>query len=706
MLKKVLLIWMCLSILLSIPVAAASSNYTIVEGDTRVAIAEAYMYVDTINNPLAAIGEKGFSSPQDIFINNKDEMYCVDTGNNRIVKMTTNGQLIDVFKGSEKSPFQRPMGIWVEENGDMYIADTGNSRIVQLSADGSFVREYRKPKSDLLDADFIFDPTKVVLSPTGQIYALKGQYLVCMDEDNNFRGYVGQSKISYSLSEVIVRLFGSEKQKSAIRTRIAASYTNIFMDKDGMIYATTLDAQVGEIKKLNAVGENVYKNYGSGAGGVLSKIQSAIGYRFDDLSFSFGDRALAAPEMPNFQDITVDAKGIITAIESVTGKLFQYDSEGNLLCVFGGLGSGSGAFTSAVSIANDSKGNIYVLDSAKNNIQIFSPTSFAQIIHFAVEQYDNGDYLKAAEYWEKALEICENYSAANNGLALAAYQEGDYETAMKQYAIAGDRLGYSDAYYQYRTLYLRDNFFWVLLVLVAVLVLLVLLFKLMARASKKAREKHLLNLPDRFSMANTLLCSLGVAFHPVDTLSSFKNSRKRTSPIAGMAILLAVFVIRIVMIYSTHYPLVSLEPRDANLFLEFGKLILPIVTSVIACYLVISIVGGESTLPEIFTTFSMSWTPYIVINFLLTLFSRVMCREEGEIYAFFAQIAIVIPILLMVLSIYLLNNYSFIKTLSVAVLTVIVVILLWIVVLMILGYTVQFYEFLSGLVTEYRMIDL
>ena len=150
----------------------------------------------------------------------------------------------------------------------------------------------------------------------------------------------GQSKISYSLSEVLTRLFGSETLKVAIRTRVAASYTNLFMDNSGIIYAATQDSRDGEIKKLNAVGTNIYRDYHASSG-FLNTIQEQFDYDFDDLSFHFGDTTL---KTPNFCDLTVNDYGVVTAIDTATSKVFQYDSEGNLLCVFGAIGDGDGYF--------------------------------------------------------------------------------------------------------------------------------------------------------------------------------------------------------------------------------------------------------------------------------------------------------------------------------------------------------------------------
>ena len=615
--------------------------------------------------------------------------------------MTTTGQLLDIFTGPKDSPLKNPSGIWVDDDGNMFIADTGNYRIVHLSAKGEFVEEFTRPKSTLLSSDFIFDPTKVAISPTGQIYALKGQYLICIDAQGNFRGYVGQSKVAYSLTEAVIRLLGSKAQQTAIRTRIAASYTNIYMDESGMIYATTQDSRDGQLKILNAVGINIYRDYNASDG--FTMFNNFFRYSFDDLNFTFGDYSLS---QPNFCDLTVDKNGVVSAIDAATSKIFQYDKEGNLLTIFGANGNNDGSFKHPISIVSDNNGNLYILDMLKNNIQIFAPTKFIKTIHEAVQQYHLGDYQAAETLWKEVLNVCESYSMANIGLALAAYHQEDWTASMEQYRLAGDRTGYSESFSKYRRSILREHFLLVAGLTIVVIIVFVAIFVLLKRISAKAMRKHLLNEPDRYSNKNMLFASLGIIYHPFDTISIIKNSRKRLHWWIGIGILIAVFITRIINIYAMHYPLVSLDPQEANLLLEFAKLIIPVITYALASFLVISIVGGESTFIEIFTSFSMSMLPYIYINLTLTALSHVLCREEEGLFVFLSVCSVLIPVLLMILSINLLNNYSFRKTIVVAVLSVLVMLLLWILIIMIAALSVQLYEFIIGIINEIRMLSL
>ena len=97
--------------------------------------------------------------------------------------------------------------------------------------------------------------------------------------------------------------------------------------------------------------------------------QRLSGRLYGEMSFDETGTAV----YPLFSDITV-GNGIITVAEQNSAHLYQYDSEGNLLAVFGGKGTLAGQFDVISSIAQDSQGRLYVLDSSHNTIQILEPT--------------------------------------------------------------------------------------------------------------------------------------------------------------------------------------------------------------------------------------------------------------------------------------------------------------------------------------------
>lgn len=73
----------------------------------------------------------------------------------------------------------------------------------------------------------------------------------------------------------------------------------------------------------------------------------------------------------NFSDVAIDKKGRIYALETLAGKVYVFDREGNLINKFGKRGKERGDFQFPTSIALDPHGNIYVVDQHRHKVLVF-----------------------------------------------------------------------------------------------------------------------------------------------------------------------------------------------------------------------------------------------------------------------------------------------------------------------------------------------
>ena len=177
--------------------------------------------------------------------------------------------------------------------------------------------------------------------------------------------------------------------------------------------------------------------------------------------------------VPQFADIAVDKDGFITLLDSNTGKLYQYDGDGNCITVFGGKGNNKGLFQTPVSLVVDNDGNIYVLDSQRNNIQIFAPTNFLTNIHTATALYSEGNYEQSLELWKDICLVNSNYPLARSSLGKIYYKEKNYAASLENYKLSEDMNGYSKTFSKMRQLFLKDYLGWVILALVPLAVLVI-----------------------------------------------------------------------------------------------------------------------------------------------------------------------------------------------------------------------------------------
>ena len=253
---------MCLITVSQTALAAGTESYVTGDDSYRQPVPQSYNVIKTVNN-IGNYEDKKvyFKNPQDVFVDDNDNIYIVDTDNHRVVKLNSSYEVVNIFYGPDKA-FKKPQGIFVDEDGDMYVADTENNRIVHMDPEGNLVEVFTNPVTDL-DTGESFTPSKLIVSKTGYIYTVRSENIMAIDGNGDFRGYYGQTNIGYNLVEALMRIFASEDQLRFVTKRLASSYINLTLGDDGMIYATSMERKEGEIKKLNSIGTNIFRKYGS-----------------------------------------------------------------------------------------------------------------------------------------------------------------------------------------------------------------------------------------------------------------------------------------------------------------------------------------------------------------------------------------------------------------------------------------------------------
>ncbi len=411
-----------------------------------------------------------FKNAEDLFIDHNDNLFIADTGNNRVIKLSKEGEVLLVITAAADNDgnlkdLNQPKGVYVHSDNTIWIADTGNRRIVVVDENGNSIREYGKPESEVLGDNFTFDVEKIYVNNMGYIYALKGANLMRINSKNEFQGYMGAMDVGFSLSRYLLRTFGTKAQRESADRVEPTAYNNFMIVADGTIYGVLSDGSSGQIRRLNTTGDNTYP-------------QIAFGY-------DIWVEGAFEPTTATFMDVTVSKDGMVTVLDQNTGLIYQYDQEGNLLTTFGGLGSRAGRFSVPTSIATDSDGNLYVLDFSANNITVFEPTEFIDLIHTAINYQKDGLYDEAKEYWEQVLDIDANYMVAHNGIGKILYKEEAYQESMEDYKMGDYVDGYSNAFAEHRHNMFRKYFGVVVIVLIVLLVAVVKGFAFLKKKADK-----------------------------------------------------------------------------------------------------------------------------------------------------------------------------------------------------------------------------
>jgi len=196
--------------------------------------------------------------------------------------------------------------------------------------------------------------------------------------------------------------------------------------------------------------------------------------------------------------------------------------------------------------------------------------------------------------------------------------------------------------------------------------------------------------------------ALLVIFHPIVAFQYIKKLRDRFNYMPIIILLLSVIASRCFAIYFTHFPLAEIHPREANIFLEIFKLFLPVFTWTVASFALTSILDGECQFREILMATAYSMLPYILVTIPLTILSRILEGEQQGFYDTAQTIMWIWIILLILISLKELNDYSVLKTIMVALLGLFTMIVIWATVVLFFAIVSQFLNFIQEVLVEVR----
>ncbi|NLK21027.1 MAG: tetratricopeptide repeat protein [Epulopiscium sp.] len=417
------------------------------------------------------LGTINLREPQGMFVK-ENKVYIADSGNNRIIiaEKTNQGfQLYGIIESfvleGEKSTLSYPQDVFVKENGDIYICDTNNQRVLHLDKNLNFIKQIAKPKDETIEGTSEFLVQKLVVDDANRVYVLvknvnKG--LMEFDSEGTFTGYIGANKVIANITDYIWKSISTKAQRAQMELFVPTEYNNVALDKEGFIYTTTStldnkDIYTGTatpIRKLNSMGTDIL---------IRNGFHPPIG----DI---YWGKAGGINGPSRLIDIVPLENDSYSAIDRVRGRIFTYDSQGNLLYAFGGLGNKTGYFQypSAIEAMGDS---LLVLDYRSGTIQELLITEYGKLINQGLALYQKGRYEESAEKWEEVLKLNGNYDLAYVGIGRSLLRQGEYKKAMEYFKLKMDFKNYSKAYKFYRKQWIEENIAWIILGLVLLYIL-------------------------------------------------------------------------------------------------------------------------------------------------------------------------------------------------------------------------------------------
>lgn len=625
----------------------------------------AYEPIGTINK----VGELTLEKPADLKISAKGLIYIADTGNKRVIVTDQSGQLIRIIGEGDLSA---PMGLFITPDETIYVADEKKGKVFVYSETGELLNTYGKPDHPLFGKSSKFEPQKLVVDDRGTMYILSkantnGIIQISPSDGGSFLGYFGTNDTRISLLTLFRKAIFTDEQKKRMTKSEPVTIANIAIDDKGLVYTVSQGEKSTTLKKMNIAGKNL----------IFPKV-------YDEFPGAVTNGSL--------DNVFVASKN---------GFIYEYNSEGTLLFVFGARDDGRqrvGLFKTVSAIALDQSNNLYVLDEEKNEIQIFRETEFAKLVHNALDLYQKGKYLESKEPWEKVLQMNSLFDYAYLGIGEAYYREENYDGAMAAYRVAKSKSGFSDAFWEVRNVWMKKN--------LIPIMLLIGFFYVLSRVLKFAdKKKNILEPMRRFTawrrkskLWREITFLTYVIKNPSDAYYGIRHENK-TSYKSANILLLIIFGLYLLEKYATGFIFKGI-PDGYYDFVTDGYMFFGLILIVmISHYLITSINDGEGRFRDVYQGFVYAFAPYILIKPWVIGLSHVLTWNESFIITFANFLATAGTAILMFLMIKYINDYKVGETIKIilfTLFTVLIALLILFILYVLLSQVVDFAQSLIG----------
>ena len=188
------------------------------------------------------------NSPESVAVDAGNNLYIADTGNNRLRKMTPDGNISTVLDS-----LNSPKYVSVDAAGAIYIADTGNDRVLKITASGtvSVLAQVLKPAAVMVDGSgniWLSEPTRVskisaagafsivadgLQSPRGLALTEDGELLIAETGTNLIRGWTSAGGLATVAGTGVQGFSGDGGSASAAQLNAAS---DLIVDSNGVIW--------------------------------------------------------------------------------------------------------------------------------------------------------------------------------------------------------------------------------------------------------------------------------------------------------------------------------------------------------------------------------------------------------------------------------------------------------------------------------------
>ncbi len=682
----------------SFVVSATSYSYTHKENvdSSKSSVYSKNVYtVDCVLNASSLGLTEKLSGMTDLYKANDGTIYLLCGDNSKL--FTLNGDYtfkkeIVIKDEYGEVDYSEAKGVFVDTNGDIFISDTINNRVIICNSDGIVYKELTLPESSLIPEDFIFEPTKVVKDSKGYTYVLcLGSYYgaILYSPKNEFLGFFGsnsvKSSILDSLSYIWDLITSNDEKKSQNKKSLPFAFVDLCINQNGYIYtctgATTTNGDSGQIKMLSPGGDVIlYKRDFDGSAVESSNYNFLENETINRLGYN---------RVQNLVAVDVSENGFIYALDNTYGYIYLYDSDCNLISVFGGgVGEGNqkSTFVSANSLAINGT-DVLVTDEKRNTITVFKLTDFGKLLLDTQNMFLNGDYSATKDSWNTILGYDAGNMLALKGLAKAYYSDGDIDNALKYAQLGNDYVIYDYAHQAKISDFINKNFVW--LFAVGLMVLIGIVYALI-----KLKKNDIVLIKNK-----KLRVALSAFYHPFISFSEVRYNGNGSVLIA-ICFNVLLLVSQTLKVTECGFLFKRTDLNSYNSLFTFAQTIGLILLWSIANWAVCTVFQGKGKLKEVYVCSSYSIMPLIIYNFLFILLSHIISINSLNIVNSIYTVVLVFTFCIFSIAIMTVHEYNFVKYLLTGVVTVLFMILIVFIGFMIFILVQQFVDFIYSIFME------
>lgn len=656
-------------------------SYTYNAWDEAVETVPPYRTELVISGKSLGIGD--FQAPKDIVVTSDRDIYILDSGNNRLVvldrQFELKRQIYPMDENGEPLVFGEALGLFVTED-TLLVADKEQKCVYTMDLEGNVLGRIVSPDASLLPPDFDFTPTKVLVNSAGIVHVISSNtYSGAMQytSEGDFIGFFGSEKVDVTpgmMFDLLWRKVLTKEQQEGMKRYVPATFTNFDVDKNDFIYTVRQTGEeYAQVRMLNPLGVNILPET-----------------KFGEKETTYDqDNKIAVSSL--IQDVTVDDEGFLSIVDSSRGRIFQYDTNSQMLFAFGAKGNQVGALQQPTAIDN-MDGYLLVLDEALNNLSVYALTDFGAAVRQGVRLYNDGQYMACEPYWIQVLQNNAGYQLANIGMGKIYEKRGDYSTAQAYFRLGNDRKNFSNVFKQSRDAGIRQHFPLFMCGLLALILIPVVLSILRGRHKKNEYDLHV------SVRAFPFYC----IFHPFKAYYEMKVQKKGSFGIA-CGILIGLFLFRLLYIQFAGFPFNENRPDQLNIFVELLKTVGAFVVWVVCNWAVTTLMSGEGKLTEIWIFSAYALLPYVLTQPLMLLLSNVFTLEESVFMGMFSGIILLWTGVNLLMAIKEVHQYTVAKTIGTACISVASILIVALILTIVYSMFAQLVGFVSMVINEIRL---